>query len=44
MVKSLRKVYFLTLLAIIYENFCSGPPLEKILGEPLHICIKTLDL
>ena len=35
MVKSLRKVYFCTLLATIYENFCSGPPLEKILDAPL---------
>ena len=26
---------FLTVLATIYENFCSGPPLEKILGAPL---------
>ena len=23
------------LLATIHENFCSGPPLEKILGAPL---------
>ena len=27
---------FRTLLATIYENFCSGPPLEKILGAPLE--------
>ena len=24
-----------TLLVIMYDNFCSGPPLEKILGAPL---------
>ena len=28
---------FRTLLATIYENFCSGPPLEKILGAPLSL-------
>ena len=26
---------FLAVLATIYENFCSVPPLEKILGAPL---------
>ena len=25
-----------TLLPTIYENFCSGPPLEKILDSPLR--------
>ena len=29
------KFIFRTSLATIYENFCSGPPLEKILGAPL---------
>ena len=34
MVKSLRRLIFRTLLATIYENFCSVA-LEKILGAPL---------
>ena len=29
------RLIFRTLLATIYKNFCSGPPLEKILGAPL---------
>ena len=38
MIKSLRKVdFFCTLLATIYETFCSGPPLRKILGAPLNV-------
>ena len=44
MVMSLRKVYFRTLLATIYENFCSGPPLEKILGAPLDTCFLRIAL
>ena len=34
------RVIFHPLLAIIYENFFSGPPLEKILGAPLPKALK----
>ena len=33
--RAYERFIFRTLLATIYENFCSGPPLEKILGAPL---------
>ena len=35
MVYSYIRFIFRTLLATIYEKFCPGPPLEKILGAPL---------
>ena len=41
MVKSLRNIFFRTLLATIYENFCSGPPLEKTLGAPLQFSVRA---
>ena len=39
MANNLLRFIFRTLLATIYEFFCSGPPLEKIMGAPLVMCI-----